>query len=113
MKYPPNVTIEKETPVEDFNTYKFVHKRKTFFSAYFGNQQSFSAGGRVEKGVSANGLIIQRVRAKEKKATIRIELLVGFSKDWGRPMFMHFWFHNLSANLEETAEQIIASVREQ
>lgn len=113
MKYLPKVTVEKETSVEDFNICKSVHKRKTSLSAYVGNQPSFAAGGQLEKGVPAKELAIKRVRAKEKNATICTEVLVGFSEDQDWPMFLHFWFHNLPANIEEIAEKIIASVREQ
>ncbi|MHC4153794.1 MAG: tetratricopeptide repeat protein [Planctomycetota bacterium] len=113
LKHPTYITINKETPVEDFNIYTFVHKRKTFLSAYVGNQPSFTAGGHVETGVSANGLAVQRISTKEKDGTIRTQVLISFSENQDWPMFMHFWYQNLPANLEGIAEEIIASVREQ
>lgn len=115
FRHPRNVVVEKETPVEDFNIYKFKYNKDILLSAYVGNQPSFKAGVQgitLKKSGFVNGLPYQRVRVKEPDGTLRMEVLITFSegRDW--PMFIHFWYFDLPSDLERIAEDVIASTRE-
>lgn len=115
LKLLSNVVVKKETPVEDFNIYKFIYKENILLSAYVGNQPSFKtdAQGTVSKKSGfVNELPFQRVRVKERDGTLRTEILIKFSEDRDWPMFIHFWYVDLPPNLERITEDIIASVEQ-
>ena len=115
LQHPKNVVVQKETPVEDFNIYKFLYNKDTLLSAYVGNQPSFKPD--VEGIISQengfiNALPFERIRTREPNGTIRVEVLIKFSEGRDGPMFMHFWYFDLPSDLETVAEKIIASTRE-
>jgi len=114
VKYPNNLTVEKRTPVQDFNIYTFRTKNKVVVSMYLGNAPSFDdkvkKGSNYEKG-NINGMPFEAYTLKNDNGSKRKDVLLTLSgkQDW--PKFIHFWYSDLSVDLRKTAEEIIASTR--
>jgi hypothetical protein len=113
VKYPGDVTINKSTPVEDFNVYKFICNGREILGAYVGNQPSFhqdvKSGRKLQRG-HINKLSFEAVQDVNDKMTSR-QVLISLNIDSGWPKYVHFWYSNLSQKEVEIAEGIINSIR--
>jgi hypothetical protein len=114
LSYPTNIRINKTTPVEDFNIYRFIYHNKPILSAYVGNHPSFyenlPEGTKHEKGF-INGLPFESFLIKLPDGTLRKELLIKFSEpDW--PNYIHLWYSDLPPTLQIIVEEIILSIQE-
>ena len=110
LKLPSTVSIKKETPVEDFNIYKFIYEEQVILSAYVGNHPQFNHAN-TEKGIT-NGLVSEFFITKDPNGLEQKEILIEFSSHQGWPNYMHFWYSELPPNLEKIVREIIFSVQE-
>jgi hypothetical protein len=111
---PNDITIEKKTPVEDFDIYTFLYRGKVILSAYTGNQPSFDKGEGKGSFFSRrkgqiNGLAFKSIRSR-KDGISEHEVLIDFGNVF--PQYIHYWYSLAMTEDEKAiAEGIIHSTK--
>ena len=115
LAHPPKVQISKSSPVEDFVAYTFTLQEKVILSLYLGNHPSLSLqtseGSEKETG-QINGLSFESYRVKSNDGLQDKEVLIKFTslREW--PLYAHFRYSQLSAEVAQIADSIISSIQE-
>lgn len=113
LKCERDITIEKRTPVEDFNTYTFKKKDAVILSAYVGNNPSLKFKNKSSTEMTngkINNLEYELISINSKGSKKSKEVLFKFPH-LGWPQYIHFWYSDLDSESINIAENIIWSTK--
>lgn len=113
---PDSVVTDKQSPVEDFDIYRFKMGDDLILSAYAGNQPSFPPDqakgkpGTTESASTIHGCRSQKIVFAGDTGQIESHILVQLRKQ-GWPEFVHFWYPSTTPGQTSLAEKIVSSVK--
>lgn len=112
INYPMNVDVKKADLIMDFDIYSFYYNQEVFLYAYVGNFPSLKMAEQKKAKLDIryfNGLKHRALTVKNDDKTQSQEVLVYLVSDLPWPMFIHFWYNDLSDDLTKIATEIIES----
>lgn len=106
--------VESRSPVEDFEIYTFTEENKNILFAYAGSNPGFpkfSERASDRKHGKIGNLDATCIEWSDAQGSHSRECLVDLANPLGFPKFVHFWYEDLNHELQDSADEIICSIK--
>lgn len=114
LSVPPDMKVEKKTPVHDFDIYSFYRDTNLCLRAYVGNCPRFPIGAPDsvrEISETLNRFAARTFRWTNSCGRVSRETLVNVkdaATKW--PRYVHFWYHSMQFADGQNADEVIGSI---